>query len=396
MFTRLAIESLKLRKVSVILTIVAMTISLVVLLAVERISSESKQSFANTISGVDLVVGGKTSQLNLLLYSVFRIGNATSNISWQTYQDYQRHRFVSWSVPISLGDSHKGYRVVGTTNDYFKYIGYGNKRSLSFAQGDAFKHTYDVVLGSEVARALNYKIGDRLVLAHGIASFSLHSDKPFKVSGILNATGTPVDRSLLVSLEGIEAIHQPHSHTHELEPEQITAFMVGLKSKLAIFNLQRAINQNTREPLLAILPGVALTELWQMMAVFEKTLKAISALVLVAALFGLSAMLTSSIRERREEVRLLRVIGAPRWYLFALIQLEALLIATISIALSLILLLLGLNTIEPYLSAQMGMQLSIQVLSPQALVLLGWIILATVVASCLPGWALIRSAGNRP
>lgn len=207
MFFKLAMKSLLNRKGSVILTLMAMTVSIFVLLAVEHIRYQAKESFANTVSGVDLIVGARTGSLNLLLYSVFRIGSPTNNISWGSFEDITSHPQVKWAVPIALGDSHKGYRVMGTTKEYFEVFSYGNGHTLKFDKGHAFSHLLDVVIGADIAKKLGYSLGEKLVLSHGIAStsFSQHDDRPFTVVGILKPTGTPVDQTLHVSLEGIEA-----------------------------------------------------------------------------------------------------------------------------------------------------------------------------------------------
>jgi len=324
MFIRLAYKSLLDRKGSVLLTILALTVSIFVLLGVEHIRHQAKESFGNTVSGVDLIVGARTGSLNLLLYSVFRIGSPTNNISWNTYQSIATGKNIAWSVPVSLGDSYKGYRVLGTTRDYFDHFSYGKKRKLELIDGKSFESVFDVVLGSEVAKQLGHVLGDQVVLSHGVVStsFSEHGDWPFQVVGILAPTGTPVDQTVHVSLQGIEAIHigwqqgvkiqggsLSAEQLSELQPKSITAFMLGLQSKLATFQVQREINNYNKEPLMAILPGVALSELWQMMKMFENTLSLISFSILVAALLGLSAMLLASIRERKREVQLLRVIG---------------------------------------------------------------------------------------
>ena len=207
--THLALKSVLNRKVTAILTILTVAVSVILLLGVERVRTEAKSSFANTISGTDLIVGGRSGQVNLLLYSVFRIGNATNNIDWKSYQEFSQHKAVKWAIPISLGDSHKGFRVMGTNHSYFENYRYGSKQPLTFQQGKEFNELFDVVIGADVAKKLDYKIGDQIILAHGISdvAFSRHDNLPFKIVGILAPTGTPVDKTVHVSLEAIEAIH---------------------------------------------------------------------------------------------------------------------------------------------------------------------------------------------
>ncbi len=409
MFTRLAVKSLLDRKGSVSLSLIAMTVSIFVLLGVEHIRHQAKDNFSNTVSGVDLVVGARTGSLNLLLYSVFRIGAPTNNISWETYQTIANSNQVKWAIPISLGDSHRGYRVLGTTTDYFEQFSYGKQRKLEFDKGQTFKDPFEVVLGHEAAKQLGYQLGDKLTLSHGMAdtSFSRHDDFPFTVVGILAFTGTPVDQTLHVSLEGIEAIHldwtpgvtatnsrhdRPKVDHHTLVPQSITAIMLGLESKMATFGVQRQINEFADEPLTAILPGVVITELWQMMRILENTLLLVSALVFMAACLGVSAMLLSSIRERQQETLLLRVIGAPASFLFFLIELEALLITIVSCVLAATVLTGCLTLFQDYFISQFGVHVEVDMFSRNSLYLLLTIIAVSVTVAAIPSLYSYRNA----
>ena len=409
MLVKLARQSLLDRKGSVLLALMAMTVSIFVLLGVEHVRHQAKESFSKTVSGVDLIVGARTGSLNLLLYSVFRIGSPTNNLRWETFQNIAKSRKVKWAIPISLGDSHKGYRVLGTSPEYFKHFSYGKQHSLEFASGRQFQQTFDVVLGSEVAKKLGYRLGDSLTLAHGIAatSFSKHDDRPFTVVGVLASTGTPVDQTLHVRLQGIEAIHVdwrqgrkiPNSpitveqlEQADLQPKSITAFMLGLESKMAVFQVQRSINKYSKEPLLAILPGVALTELWQMMSILENTLLLVSVLVFIAACLGVSAMLMSSMRERRREIQLLRVIGAPAYFLFLLIQLEALLITLLSCVLGIIMLAISLVFLRDYIVSSFGLPIEINVFTESSLYLIAAMIGASIIVAVFPSLSGYRQA----
>ena len=409
MFFKLALKSLLNRRGSVILTLMAMTVSIFVLLAVEHMRYQAKESFANTVSGVDLIVGARTGSLNLLLYSVFRIGSPTNNITWDSFEDIASKPEVEWAIPIALGDSHRGYAVMGTNRDYFEFFSYGNQHRLNFQEGRAFSQVFDVVIGSDLARNLGYSLGEKLVLSHGIAStsFSLHGDHPFEIVGILAPTGTPVDQTLHVSLAGIEAIHigwqqgvqMPGSSITtdqieqlKLQPESITAFMLGLKSRMATFRVQRTINDYDREPLLAILPGVALSELWQMMNVLENTLRLISVLILTAALLGLSAMLLASIRERNREVQLLRIVGASPIFLFLLIELEALLIILLSTWLGMSMLYVCLIVAGDFLASEYGLYIQSNILSESALYLVLIVVVANLVVAAIPALSIYKRA----
>ena len=403
---RIAAKSLLNRRTSVVLTIISIAVSIALLLGVEKVRDQAKQSFANTISGTDLIVGARSGSVQLLLYSVFRIGDASNNITWQSYQDIAGHSRVAWTIPISLGDSHRGYRVVGTNTDYFKHYKYGRKQPLVFTDGQAFSALHDVVLGAEVAAKLGYQMGDELVVAHGTgnASFAKHEDQPFKVSGILAPTGTPVDRALYVSLEAIEAIHVdwqsgtylPGSggteplETRDLQPQAITAIMVGLKSKVATFQLQRAVNNYRKEPLLAILPGVALQELWGMLNVAENAMLVISACVVFSGLFGMLTVLLSGLNERRREMAILRSVGARPAHIYCLLVMETCLLTVLGILLGTGLLFLALAAGLNFLETEFGLYLQLTWLSLHEVSLLGIIFIAGLCTGLIPGYRAYR------
>lgn len=416
MFVKLALTSLADRKGSVILSIIAMTISISVLLGVTHIRHQAKANFSSTVAGIDLIVGARTGSLNLLLYSVFGIGSPTDNLDWHAFEKVAAEPAVEWAVPISLGDSHKGYRVLGTTQGYFQHYRYGKQTPLVFAKGHVFDHVHDVVVGAEVAKQLNYRLGSKLTLAHGAVStrFNQHKDYPFSVTGILATTGTPVDQSVIVSLESIDAIHQAWQHgthiDHEVhegegkhdeshhqheahehsEPHSITAALLGLKSKVMTLKMQREINQNDDTPLTAILPGVALTELWQVMRTLENTLALVSILVFVAACLGVGAMLFASIRERRQEIKLLRVIGASPAFLFILIEMEAIIITLLSMILAAGLLVCTLYAMRDEIISSFGLHIDINIFSQYNLEWLVVIMMMVMVVAAIPSFNLYR------
>ena len=445
----LAWKSLLNRRLTAGLTVASVAMSVALLVAVDRIRAETKASFVNTISGVDLVVGARGGPLNLLLYAIFRVGDATSNISWESYQMIAARPEVAWSVPLSLGDAHRGFRVLGTTGDYFVHYRYGRDRALSFNTGKPFANAREAALGAEVAAALNYAVGDSIVVSHGIGdvSFVHHDDAPFTVAGVLAYTGTPVDRTVHVSLAGIEAMHaEPGEHDHghdgdvgdedhddhaehrdddhddhhdantaadheaddhadhhgddhhaaaehhddtahdvdhhednshadhaaddhaaaehhanhaadshaaaehhadhqeddhvdaadhhdhaaatvEPMPDAITACLVGLHSRPLALRLQRFVNEYDGEPLMAIVPGVTLQQLWDLVSVAETALISVAVLVVVAGLIGMTTMLLAGLAERRREMAVLRAVGAGRGWVFALLIVESAMLA---------------------------------------------------------------------
>jgi len=407
----LAIKSYRNRKLSVGLAIASITLSVALLLGVEILRNEAKSSFANTVSGTDLIVGARSSSVNLLLYSVFRIGNPTNNIDWHSYEEIRDLPGVKWSIPLSMGDTHKGFRVIGTDHNYIEHYQYARDRELSLSQGIWFEHEDESVLGAEVAASLGYRLGDKIVVAHGAGdeSFIKHDDQPFRVVGVLAATGTPVDRSVHVSLAGFDHMHEAwqqggdeHGHdplaaltkgadqgaeeVHDEHEEHgneysISAFMLGLESRAAAIGLQRRINQFEDEPLSAILPGVALLELWEIVGLVENTLLAISVFVVIVGLFSMLIILTTSINERRREMAILRAMGARPGHVFALILGEAIFITLTGIVLGIMLVFSMIAFGQGWIASEFGLYIGLKLFSLNQV----YVILLVALFGCLIG-----------
>jgi putative ABC transport system permease protein len=399
----LALKSLLNRRGTVLLTIFTIAISTALLVGVERLRGEARSSFASTLSGTDLIVGARAGTVQLLLYSVFRMGEPTANVSWQTYQEVAAAPSVEWTVPMSLGDSHRGYRVLGTTDAYFQHYRYGSRRPLAFAQGQAFANVYDAVLGSEVANQLGYVLDQDIVLAHGIGRVSVsdHDDKPFKVVGILAPTGTPVDRTVHVSLAAIEAIHidwqsgtrMPGRNVsaeaalqQDLTPKTITAFLVGLKSRVATFGLQRQINEYRAEPLTAILPGVALQQLWSLTGVAENALRIVAGCVVIVGLLGMLTALLTTLNERRREMAILRSVGARPRTVLGLLVLESTALTLAGIVLGTLLLYAIIASLRGLAASRFGLYLALGPPSLSELLALLAIFCAGLLVGLLPAW----------
>jgi putative ABC transport system permease protein len=403
----MAWQSLLNRRFTALLTVISIALSVTLLVGVERLRTEARESFANTLSGTDLIVGARSGPVQLLLYTVFRIGDATNNISWKSYQDIARHPKVAWTVPISLGDSHRGFRVMGTTPAYFEHYRYARDRQLKIEEGQQFTDLYDAVLGAEVADELGYKLGDPIIVAHGASdvSFARHDDKPFRVAGILGRTGTPVDRTVHVSLEAIEAIHidwqsgspipglavsAEQARKMNLTPKAITAALVGLNSKIATFHVQRAVNEYSEEPLSAILPGVALTQLWGLIGIAENALLIVSAFVVVVGLIGMLTALLMSLNERRREMAILRSVGARPGHVFALIMGEAGFLTLLGALFGITLLYLLLFVGQPIIESRFGIFVEIGGLSRYEWILLGAVVGAGFLVGSIPSYRAYR------
>ena len=390
------------RRFTLALTVFSIALSTFLLLGVERIRTELRENFASSVSGTDLIVGARTGSTQLLLYSVFRIGAATNNISWKSVQALAAHRGVEWVVPLSLGDSHRGFAVLATSPEYFTRFRYGNRQSLVLREGKPFSALFDAVVGAEVADKLGYHVGQKITLAHGSGELNAaeHADKPFTVVGVLARTGTPVDRTVHIGLEAMEAIHlewvggapmpgvkipAEQVRKFDLTPKNVTAALVGLQNRSAVFGVQRWISTYTGEPLMAILPGVALDELWSVIGIGENALLLLSALVALVSLAGLVSVVMAGLNERRRELAVLRAVGAGLRHVLALLALEGAMVTVLGVAFGVVMAVFGIALLAPWLQAQFGLTLS---LSPPTLnewLLMASLLAAGWLASLLPG-----------
>ena len=395
------------RRFTLALTICAIALSSFMLLGVERIRTDLRDSFTSAVSGADLVVGARTGSVQLLLYSVFHVGAATNNIRWSSVQEIERQRGVAWVIPLSLGDSHRGFPVLGTSSAYFQHFRYGERQALKIAQGKPFDDLFDAVIGADVAQRLGYRPGDRITLAHGSGELNLteHADKPFTISGVLARTGTPVDRTVHISLEAMEALHidwlgglpvpnmgvdAEKARQMQLVPRNVTAALVGLENRAAVFSVQRAVNRFSQEPLMAILPGVALDELWEVIGTGERGMLLMAALTSLVSIGGLVSVILAGLNERRRELAVLRAIGATPRHIVMLLAWEGLLIAASGVLLGALALVASGLLLGPWLQATYGLTLhvlqptALQAIMAAALLATGWL------ASLLPGWRAYR------
>lgn len=395
------------RRFTLVLTVLSIALSTLLLLGVERIRTQLRDSFSSAVSGTDLIVGARTGSTQLLLYSVFRIGSATNNIAWQSVQALSAHEGVDWVVPLSLGDSHRGFAVLATTAAYFTHFHYGDHQALVLREGQPFDALFDAVIGADVAERLGYRVGQRITLAHGTGELTVaeHADKPFTVVGILARTGTPVDRTVHIGLQAMEAIHLdwrggapmpglrvPLAQLGQMDltPKNVTAALVGLKNRAAVFGVQRWVSTYGGEPLMAVLPGVALDELWDVIGVGENALLLMSALVALVSLAGLVAVVLAGLDQRRRELAVLRAAGAMLRHVLALLALEGALVTLAGVVIGATAAALGIALLSPWLQAHFGLALALSAPTANEGLLVGALLLAGWAASLLPALRAYR------
>ncbi len=370
----LAFKSLRNRVFATSLTVISIALSVSLLLSVERAKRAAEEGFTQTISKTDLIVGARSGSLQLLLYTVFNMGSATNNVSWKSYQELKKNPAIGWTIPYSLGDAHRGFRVVGTNEDFFKYYHFRGDQRIELQSGRILEGLWDVVVGADVVKKLNYHLGDKIIVSHGITKGEgvvHHGDKPFEIVGIMKQTGTPLDRAVYMSLEGGEALHidwkdgamptrdkmipANQIRKEDLVVDEITAFFVGAKSRIDTLRLQREINDYKPEPLMAIIPGVALSELWGGLSYAEKVLRIISWMVVVVGFMAMLIALTTTLNERRREMAILRALGARSSQLVGLLVFESAVLTFLGVALGVGLSVGLIALLKPWLESEFGL-----------------------------------------
>lgn len=431
----ICIRSLLNRRFVAALTVLSIAMSVALILGVERLRTEARAGFANSASGIDLIIAARGNDVQILMATVFGVGSTGTGIDWDSYEMVEDMPQVDWAVPIMMGDNHRGYPVIGTSDAYFDHFRHSRGKSLSFQNGAAFRDAMDAVIGADVALAFGYGLGTEIVNAHGSGevAFDVHDDNPFIVSGILEPTGTAVDRMVLVSLEGFDALHEdgggahrdpfaareavagneeePDNHEqrddhegrgdheegnvlshddHGHEPGTINAIYVGLTESAAVLSVQRRLSEFKGEALTAVLPNVALLQLWSLTDTAETALQLMSAAVALAGVTGLIVMLSAALDTRRREFAIFRSVGATPSTIFSMIILEAVLLLVMGIVLGYLLLVVVALTANPILAESFGLRLGLDLSSYREALLMAFIFCSGLFASFVPAYRVYR------
>jgi putative ABC transport system permease protein len=433
------------------LTVLAISLSVALILGVERLRDGARDSFANSASGIDLIVAPRGNPVQILMATVFGVGGTGTGMTWESFEWLEDRPEVAWAVPIQMGDNHRGYPVIGTDGAYFEHFRHSGGQPLSLEAGTFFPGDGPdaAVVGAEVAARFGYAPGAVIVNAHGSGdvSFDLHDNAPFTISGVLAPTGTAVDRMVFVTLEGFDTLHAqedapladpldpaamsadshgeddghgtPEDHAghddhedgdeheshdvhdahgdhegteagHGHEPDRINAVYVGLIDRTNVLGLQRAVNERPSDALSAVLPAVALAELWGITGTAERAMRLMAWAVALAGMIGMVVMLSATLDTRRREFAILRSVGATPTRIFGLIVTEAAVLTAAGLILGLVLLTVATFVTDPILSARFGLRLGLNVFGTRELATLFVIFCAGLLASLIPAVRVYR------
>ena len=404
----LLLKSMRSRVIPTSLVTISLMASMVLLLSIERIQQGAEEGFNQSISGVDAIIGPRSSSIELVLYTVFHLGRPTNNITTKTVNDVKLRGDISWLVPIALGDSHKGFRVVATEPNYFEHIKYANSQPLVFSKGAAFAELSEAVLGSDVAEKLSYTVGSEIQITHGSVESigSKHDDFSFMVTGILNKTGTPIDQAIFLDLKGYELLHLGWKSGKKifnlddidlsslpddaLIPKTVTAAFIGLKSKLTLFNFSKNIREYPKEAISAVIPGIALSELWSIVGLVDKGFQLLSWIIIAISLIAMITLIIASLDNRKQEMTIYRANGASPKFLAAMVIYESLVIGLVAIIGAVILVTIVTYFATAQLNLALGISPSFKWISMDEIKVFSLILLAGALSSLIPASMVFR------
>lgn len=437
----LAFKNMVSKPLNLLLSLLLLVLSVFLVTFVLQISQQLDDQLNKNIAPFDMVVGAKGSPLQLVLSSVLHVDVPTGNILLEDAELLEKNPFVEEAISVSYGDNYKGYRILGTELVYLERYG------AILSEGDLFTKSFEVVVGSTVAQKLGLKVGDTFTSSHGLAATGIetHEDNPYVVKGLLKPTGTVVDRLLITNLESIweahdheegdhddhdeeghqdeeahdhdEEDHDDHDHEdhhdeedhdghdheegqHEHHEEEdhskdehhdereITSLLVKFKNPVAMVQLPRFINENTN--MQAALPGFEIQRLMGLLGSGVQAINGIALVILLVSGFSIFISLLKTIRERRQELALLRTYGLRTGQLLWLVFLEGLLLTLAGFFLGWLLGRMGIWIASYYTQALYGYGLQLSGPNTYELALLGVALLITIMATLLASVSIFK------
>ena len=359
MIAKIAWKNTWFKPLNTVLSIILLTASVEIISLLILLQKQFEKQFSSNIDGVDLVIGAKGSPMQLILSSVYQMDAPTGNINYKDAQVWMKHPFVKTAIPLAFGDNYRGFRIVGTTNEYLK------KYEAEIISGAMFTKNFEVVLGSEVAHKMNIKVGDKFFGSHGDAEEGeVHDEYAYVVKGIASPTGKVIDNLILTNIESVWAMHHheedgaataihehedgdnhqhEEAHNHEADHE-ITAVLIKLKNKMGFILWPRLIAQNTK--MQAASPAIEINRLFSLFGIGLEALQYLAYGIMLISGISIFIALYNTLKERKYEFALMRVSGASRSQLLILVLFESILLCIIGFVLGTIVGRLGLYFIS--------------------------------------------------
>ena len=386
---RLSIKNIFNKPLSSLITVVLLGLGIGIISLLIQLNSLIKDQMENNLRGIDMVVGAKGSPLQLILSSVYHIDSPTGNISFKEAQKISNNKMVGSSIKLLYGDNHKGFRIVGTEKKLVEL--YKGK----IKKGNEWNNPYEVLVGSKVYKKLKIKIGDSLISSHGLRETGpSHSEKSFKVVGLLETSNSVLDQLIITSPESIWDIHSTHGHEddhegdHEDEDEdenenkEITAMLIKFKSPMNIIQFPRQINENTN--LQAAVPSYEISRLFKLFGFGIETLTYLAYLIIIVSGFSLFINLFNSMNEKKYEMAFIRTLGASRFQLSRMIIFESFILTILGFIIGLLFSRFGVMFTSFLIDKNINYNLNTIEILNQEYWLFGLSILIGLIASIIP------------
>ncbi len=378
--TLLSWKNILSRPLTSLLSVVLLMLGVAIISLILLINNQLINQFEKNIKDIEMVVGAKGSPLQLILSSVFQVDTPTGNISLAEAEKLKRSRLVEWAIPLSFGDSHKGYRIVGTDSQYVKLY------NAEIDRGALWEMPMEAVLGDAVAEKLQLNIGDKFKSSHGLVGAGVsHEAHDYTVAGVLKYTGSVVDQLILTSNESFWEVHKKeHDETneHEDEEKEITAMLVNFRSPMGMITLPRKINEGTN--MQAALPAFEINKLISLLGIGVDTLNLIGLVIIIVSGVSVFISLYASFLERRYEMALMRTYGASGLQLFWIMIQEGLFLSLIGFIAGMVLSRLGIVILSNAAEERFHYQFTGLKFLESELLLFGGAILIGILASLIP------------
>ena len=354
---KISIHNLKDKPLTSFLSILLMSLGIAIISLLLLAGKQIEEKFTRNVAGIDMVIGAKGSPLQLILSSIYQIDAPTGNISMEEANRLTRSPLVKSVIPLSMGDSYQGYRIVGSNQKYLEHF------EAQFAEGKAFSQAMDIVLGAKVAKNLGLKVGGSFASQHGFnEEGEAHEEKKFKVVGVLKTTNSVLDQIMVTPLESVWAVHESHESEEEgkganalklleenpvgansIRPEsdqQITSMLVKFRNPAMGMMMARSINLNST--MQTATPAIEINRLFALMGFGIDALKLIALVIIIVSGLSVFVSLYNSLKERKYEMALMLSMGASRTKLFFLLLMEGLIISVVGFVVGIFLSRLGL------------------------------------------------------
>lgn len=401
------------KPLSMLLSIILFALGVGLVSLIMLLNKQLDQQFARNLEGVDMVIGAKGSPLQLVLSSIYHLDAPTGNINIGEAKAFLRpeHPLINRAIPLSLGDSYRGYRIVGTTRNIIEHY------QAEIGTGDLWEAPLEVTIGSRVAEREGLKIGDTFYSTHGLdINEDLEHDDAgaFQVVGILKPSGTVIDQLILTAPESIWDVHDhapapttaiedhsegDHDHDHDHEEghdhaavplhervdKDITAILVNFKARNAMtLNLPRTINENTN--LMAANPSYEISKLFDQLGLGEQVLRWLAYIIIGVSFLSIFISLFNSLKDRKYELAIMRTLGASPGKLFTLIIFEGLLLAVLGYILGILLSHVGIELIGQFVKKADRYGFTGMTFLPGEYLLLLGALFVGLLAAIIPAW----------